>query len=317
MHIRLNFFKHSAIKKRSRVTLWRPIYFLKSLLLAFLFLTCHNGYASSEQKENLSRGQYLFNAAGCAGCHTDVKNKGRLLAGGRALDTPFGRYFGPNITPDKTYGIGRWGKKDFIRALRKGVSPEGSHYFPVFPYTSFTKMTDRDILDLRAYIFSLEPIAKPNIPHQINFPFMFRKLIYIWKFLFFDEGTFKLKSGETDEWNRGAYLTEAIVHCGECHTPRNLLGAADRSKTMAGTSEGPNGDSVPNITPDLKTGIGNWSQKEVVEVLKIGILPDGDFVGGAMTEVTDNTANLTDSDLHAIAKYLSSLPAIKNKMTVK
>jgi len=259
----------------------------------------------------------LFNASGCAGCHTDVKNKGRLLAGGRALDTPFGRYFGPNITPDKTYGIGRWGKKDFIRALRKGVSPEGHHYFPVFPYTSFTKMTDRDILDLRAYIFSLEPIAKPNIPHQINFPFMFRKLIYIWKILFFDEGTFKLKSGETDEWNRGAYLTEALVHCGECHTPRNLLGAADRSKTMAGTSEGPNGDSVPNITPDLKTGIGNWSQKEVVEVLKLGILPDGDFVGGAMTEVTDNTANLTDSDLHAIAKYLSSLPAIKNKVTVK
>ena len=233
------------------------------------------------------------------------------------LDTPFGRYFGPNITSDKTYGIGRWGKKDFIRALRKGVSPEGRHYFPVFPYTSFTKMTDRDILDLRAYIFSLEPIAKPNIPHQINFPFMFRELIYIWKILFFDEGTFKLKSGETDEWNRGAYLTEALVHCGECHTPRNLLGAADRSKTMAGTFEGPNGDSVPNITPDLKTGIGNWSQKEVVEVLKLGILPDGDFVGGAMTEVTDNTANLTDSDLHAIAKYLSSLPAIKNKVTVK
>ncbi len=317
MHRRLNFFQHSAIKKRLRGALCRSIYFLKSLLLAFLLLTCHNGYASSGQKENISRGQYLFNASGCAGCHTDVKNKGRLLAGGRALDTPFGRYFAPNITPDKTYGIGRWGKKDFIRALRQGVSPEGSHYFPVFPYTSFTKMTDRDILDLRAYIFSLEPIAKPNIPHQIDFSFMFRKLIYIWKILFFDEGTFKLKSGETDEWNRGAYLTEALVHCGECHTPRNLLGAADRSKTMAGTSEGPNGDSVPNITPDLKTGIGNWSQKEVAEVLKLGILPDGDFVGGAMTEVIDNTANLTDSDLHAIAKYLSSLPAIKNKVTVK
>ena len=146
---------------------------------------------------------------------------------------------------------------------------------------------------------------------------MFRKLIYIWKILFFDEGTFKLKSSETDEWNRGAYLTEALVHCGECHTPRNFLGAADRSKTMAGTSEGPNGDSVPNITPDLKTGIGNWSQMEVVEVLKLGILPDGDFVGGAMTEVTDNTAKLTDPDLHAIAEYLSSLPAIKNKVTVK
>ena len=146
---------------------------------------------------------------------------------------------------------------------------------------------------------------------------MFRELIYIWKILFFDEGTFKLKPSETDGWNRGAYLTEALVHCGECHTPRNLLGARDRSKTMAGTLEGPNGDSVPNITPDLTTGIGNWSQKEVVEVLKLGILPDGDFVGGAMTEVTDNTAKLTDADLHAIAVYLSSLPAIKNKVTVK
>ena len=313
----LNLIRHNAAKLLELVPLYSFIYFFKNLLLALLILTCLGGHAISRQKEDVSRGEYLFNAAGCAGCHTDVKNKGQLLAGGRALNTPFGMFFGPNITPDKTYGIGRWTEKNFIRALRKGVSPEGDHYFPVFPYTSFTKMTDGDILDLRAYIFSLKPVAKPNIPHKINFPFRYRKLIYLWKLLFFDEGVFKINSGETDQWNRGAYLTEGVVHCGECHTPRNFLGAANRSRAMSGTSDGPDGDSVPNITPDLESGIGSWSQKEVVDVLKIGILPDGDFVGGAMTEVTDNLAKFSDSDFLAVAKYLSSIPAIRNKVTAK
>ena len=141
--------------------------------------------------------------------------------------------------------------------------------------------------------------------------------IYFWKLLFFYEGPFKRNLEEPDEWNRGAYLSEALVHCGECHTPRNFLGALKRNKSMAGTQGGPDGHSVPNITPDLETGIGNWSQKAIVEALKFGILPNGDFVGGAMSEVSDNTANLTDFDLLAIAKYLSSLPAVKNKVTVK
>ena len=154
-------------------------------------------------------------------------------------------------------------------------------------------------------------------PHQIKVPFQIRQSIYFWKLLFFYEGPFKQNLNETDEWNRGAYLSESLAHCGECHTPRNFLGALNRKKSMAGTSNGPDGRSVPNITPDLVTGIGKWSQKAIVEMLKFGILPNGDFVGGAMSEVTDNTANLTDFDLQAIANYISSLPVIKNKVTSK
>lgn len=286
-------------------------------MIALLTLTYQTVQAASNKTSNITHGKYLFLAAGCAGCHTDTKNKGPLLAGGRALDTPFGTFFGPNITPDKTFGIGTWSEKDFIQALRNGISPNGSHYFPVFPYTSFTKMKDQDILDLRAYIFSLQPIAKPNIPHNIEFPFNSRKLIYFWKLLYFDEGSFEPKLDETAEWNRGAYIVEALTHCGECHTPRNFLGAKIDNKTLAGTNSGPDGDRVPNITPDLNSGIGNWSQEEIIEVLKLGILPDGDFVGGTMAEVSNNMTNMTEADLLAVAKYVSSLPKIKNKVTAK
>jgi len=282
-----------------------------------LTLVCNTVQAASKKNPNVTHGKYLFLATGCAGCHTDIKNKGPLLAGGRALDTPFGTFFGPNITPDKTYGIGAWSEEDFFQALRTGVSPRGSHYFPVFPYTSFTKMTDQDILDLRAYIITLPPIAKPNIPHEIKLPFNFRKFVYFWKLLFFDEGSFEANLNETAEWNRGAYIVEALTHCGECHTPRNFLGARIKSKTLAGTNRGPDGNSVPNITPDLNSGIGNWSHQEIIEVLKLGILPDGDFVGGTMAEVSNNTTNMTEADLLAVAKYLSSLPKVKNKVTVK
>ena len=135
--------------------------------------------------------------------------------------------------------------------------------------------------------------------------------------MFFDKGPFESKLDETEEWNRGAYIAEALTHCGECHTPRNFLGAQIQNKALAGTNKGPDGNSVPNITPDLHNGIGNWSQNEIIEVLKFGILPDGDFVGGTMAEVLNNITNMTDADLLAVAKYVSSVPIIKNKVTVK
>ena len=287
------------------------------MVIVLLCLPTQTVQAASNHTSSLISGKYIFFAAGCAGCHTDIKNKGALLAGGRAIKTPFGTFYGPNITPDKTFGIGAWSEKDFIRALRRGVSPDGEHYFPVFPYTSFTKMNDSDILNLRAYIFSLPSIAKPNIPHELNFPYNIREFVYFWKFLFFDKGSFQPNAEQTEEWNRGAYITEALAHCGECHTPRNFLGAQIRDKALAGTNNGPEGNSIPNITPDLDSGIGNWSLTELVELLKFGMLPDGDFVGGSMSEVSVNMANLTEADLLAIAKYVSSIPAIKNKVTVK
>ena len=223
---------------------------MKALVLFCAFvLAAVSAPARAQDAAAIERGKYIYTAAGCEGCHTDTKNKGAPLAGGRALATPFGTYYGPNITADKQHGIGGWSDADFIRALREGVSPSGEHYFPVFPYTSFTKMTDRDMLDLKAYIFSLPAVAQPDIPHDIKFPFGFRFTMVGWKMLFLDKGPLAPNPGRDAQWNRGAYLVEALAHCGECHSPRNFMGAVKKDRAFAGSPVGPDGDSVPNITP--------------------------------------------------------------------
>jgi mono/diheme cytochrome c family protein len=267
--------------------------------------------ASADQAQ-LDRGAYIFTAADCASCHTNVKANGPLLAGGRPLKTPFGTFYSPNITPDPEHGIGRWNDADFVRALREGVAPDGSHLYPVFPYTSFSRMTDQDMLDLKAYIFSLPPVAQPNREHEIDFPFGWRFTLGVWKLLNFTEGAFVPDPAKDAEWNRGAYLVEALAHCGECHTPRDWLGGLDQSRAFAGTTDGPDGDKVPNITPDKETGIGGWSRADILRVLKTGMLPDFDAVGSAMGEVVQTTSRLTDADRQAIAVYLESLPPLAN-----
>lgn len=292
------------------------IRFFLSLMWAALALALARP-TMAQDADAVKRGEYIFHAAGCAGCHTDVKNKGALAAGGHALKTPFGTYYGPNITADKTHGIGNWSDADFIQALREGKSPAGDHYFPVFPYPSFTKMTDQDMRDLKAYIFSLPAVATPNKPHEINFPFGFRFPMIFWKILFFDEGAYRADPAQNAEWNRGAYLSNALSHCGECHTPRNFMGALKGDMNMAGTPDGPDNGSVPNITPDPDTGIGKWSLQAIMDVLDGGMMPDGDFVGGAMTEVSENLAKISKKDRKAIAVYIKSLPPIRNKVTKK
>jgi mono/diheme cytochrome c family protein len=266
--------------------------------------------AGRADQAQLDRGAYIFSAADCGACHTNVKAKGPLLAGGRPLKTPFGTFYTPNITPDPDTGIGRWSDADFMRALRRGVSPGNDHYFPVFPYGSFTKMTDQDLLDLKAYIFSLPAVTQANREHDIDFPFGWRFSVWFWKQMNFTEGPFMPDAGRTAEWNRGAYLVEALAHCGECHTPRGWLGGLDTSLSMSGTTDGPEGQKVPNITPDKETGIGGWSPRDVVRVLRTGQLPNGDFVGSLMGEVVNGTSKLTDADRQAIAVYLQSLPPI-------
>ncbi len=276
-------------------------------------LVCLTPAVSAQTDQvQLDRGAYIFAAADCGACHTNVKEKGPLLAGGRPLKTPFGIFYTPNITPDPGTGIGRWSDADFTRALRDGVSPGDDHYFPVFPYPSFTKMTDQDILDLKAYIFSLPAVSQPNRDHEIDFPFGWRFTVWFWKQMNFTEGPFVADPARSAEWNRGAYLVEALAHCGECHTPRGWLGGVDTSLAMSGTTAGPDGKKVPNVTPDLDTGIGGWSPKDVVRVLRTGQLPDGDFVGSVMGEVVNGTSKLTDADRQAIAVYLQSLPPIAN-----
>ncbi len=259
----------------------------------------------------VKRGEYLFRASGCQSCHTDEKNKGELLAGGSALKTPFGTFFGPNITPDPVHGIGKWSDADFIRALRDGVSPAGGHYYPALPYTSYTKMSEQDMRDIKAYIFSVPPIARANTPHDIGFPFNVRAGIAVWKWLNFKVGPLASDPARDTQWNRGRYLTEALGHCAECHTPRNFFGGLIADKWMAGSPDGAEGEATPNITPDPKTGIGEWSAEDIAFALKIGMKPDGDSLGSSMADVIKHgTAHLSDGDLAAIAVYLKSLPSV-------
>ena len=276
------------------------------------------GPLAAEGEPDAKRGRYLFDAAGCRGCHTDAKNKGKPLSGGRRLNTPFGAYYSPNITPDAETGIGKWTDADFVRALRQGTAPDGSHYFPVFPYPSYSGMTDRDMLDIKAYIFTTPAHRALNKPHRARAPFGTRFLVGPWKALNFTPGPFRPEPKRSKQWNRGAYLVRALGHCGECHTPRNLLGAVKTGMDMAGTTQGPDGGAVPNITPDRKTGIGRWAKGDLEEFLDSGMLPDGDFAGSDMGEVIDqSTSRLTRLDRKAIVEYLGSLPPVENLIETK
>ncbi len=285
------------------------------LALCLLILAPAAGPAAGADDPAVRRRAYVFRAAGCFSCHTDLKNKGASLAGGRALKTPFGTFYSPNITPDPTHGIGAWRQADFVRALRQGLAPDGAHYFPAFPYAAYTGIGDEDLRDLWAYLRARPPVARPNRAHDLRFPFNLRFLVGLWKWLYFKPGPTRRDPGRTPEWNRGAYLVEALGHCGECHTPRGFLGGLDRGRHLAGTRDGPDGKPVPNITPDTATGIGDWSEADLRMQFEIGMLPDGDFVGGVMAEVVEHsTRHLLPEDTHAIWVYLRSLPAIRNDL---
>lgn len=294
-----------------------PVFGHRCVSVLATLLVC-GGFTGAAFGADVGRGKYLFAAAGCKGCHTDVKRKGPPLAGGRRLKTTFGVFYSPNITPDPDYGIGKWSDGDFIRALRHGVGPDGRHYYPVFPYPSYTGVSDEDLLDIKAYLFTVPPEAVKNKPHQINFLFGQRFLIGVWKALFFKPGPFRPDPEKSRLWNRGAYLVNALAHCGECHTPRNALGAMIGDMAFGGTSRGPQGGIVPNITPDRETGIGDWPKGDLEEVLQTGMLPDGDFVGDAMGEVVDGTTSrLSKPDLGAIIAYLRVIAPIYHKVQKK
>lgn len=268
---------------------------------------------SGPDPEAQKRGAYVFAVAGCASCHTDKKNNGALLAGGPPLETPFGTFYGPNITPDPTYGIGTWSDVDFIQALREGLRPDGAHLYPAFPYPSFTLMTDRDMLDLKAYIFSLPPVAQPSREQDVSFPVSWRWLQTFWRWLNFTPGPYVPDPAQSETWNRGAYIVRAMAHCGECHTPRDFMGGLETSSALSGNASGPDRMKTPNITPDKATGIGTWTHKQIVMFLATGLMPNGDVVGSAMGEVIANgTSKMTESDRQAVATYLESLPAIAN-----
>ena len=281
---------------------------IKSALLALA--ACLLCLQPASADEAAKRGGYLFRVAGCAGCHTNVASGGQPLAVGRPLATPFGTFYGPNITPDPEHGIGRWTRADFRRALRDGLAPDGSPYYPAFPYTSFTQLADADIDDLWSFIRTVPAVNNRNRGHDLKFPFNFRFLIWIWRWLFFNLGPFEPDRARNDNLNRGAYLVEAVGHCGECHSPRGLLGQVDRDRAYAGNPQGPEGKRVPNITPHEVDGIGKWSVDDLDTYLSLGMTPTGDFAGDAMAEVVRaSTQYLSVNDRQALARYLKSVPA--------
>ena len=263
----------------------------------------------------MERGAYVFQAAGGCSCHTDIENQGAFMAGGRPIATPFGTIYSTNITPDPATGIGAWSDADFIRAMTLGVGPSGEQYFPVFPYTSFTRMTRQDLLDLKAYLFSITPVEQANEAHDLQAPFGWRFGVRVWKWLYFQPGVMQPDPGQSPQWNRGAYLVEALGHCGECHTPRNLMGGLRKGMRHAGAVDGPDGELAPNITPDADTGIGSWSPADLVWFLQMGLKPDGDDTQGLMSELIETGySHLSEADLEAIALYIQSLPAIHNEV---
>ena len=281
--------------------------------LALLALACIGpalGAETAADPEVVARGRYLATAANCVGCHTVPG--GTEYAGGRALKTPFGTFYSPNITPHPEAGIGDWSDEDFLRALKQGIAPQGHPYYPAFPYTSFSGITDADALAIKAFLFSLSPADKPSRPHDLSFPYSIRSALWPWRWLYFNPEPFAPPPGASAEVRRGAYLVVVLGHCGECHTPRDWLGGRDQDRRLAGTAAGPEGGKVPNITPDPKTGLGKWSSRDVVRVLENGLLPDFDTVGGPMGEVVRATSKLAPEDRAAIAAYLATVPPVPN-----
>ena len=263
---------------------------------------------AADAPEQVERGRYLVHAGGCLTCHTADRPGAIPLSGGRALPTPFGTFYSPNLTPDKATGLGGWTDEDLGRALREGVAPDGGYYYPVFPYPSYTGMTDEDVSAIGAYLRSLAPVDNAAREHQLPWYLPTRLVMLGWNLLNFREGRFAPDPARDDAWNRGAYLVRHLGHCGECHTPRNLLGGLDRGRELAGNPDGADGETVPDITSDPVSGIGDWSTDEIIFLLETGLLPDGDFAGSSMSDVIeDNTANLTAADRQAIAVYLKSV----------
>lgn len=254
---------------------------------------------------DVDRGRSVFWAAGCASCHAvpGAEGEARLtLAGGYRIDSPFGTFVAPNISPDPDAGIGGWSTEDFVTALLLGTSPEGRHYYPAFPYGSYARMTPADAVDLKAFMDTLPHDPTPSAPHDLTFPVTVRAGIGVWKWFNLDPGP--VIPGEGAELERGRYLAEALGHCGECHTPRNALGGLDTARWMAGAAN-PSGEGrIPGLSPAQL----DWSAEDIAYYLETGFTPVFDSAGGTMASVVRNFAQLTAEDRSAVAAYIKALP---------
>jgi mono/diheme cytochrome c family protein len=256
----------------------------------------------------IARGAYVATAADCIACHT--AKGGQPYAGGRAFRLPFGTIYAPNITPDPATGIGAWTDGQFLRAVHKGVGRQGEPLYPAFPYTSYARMTDADALAVKAYLFSLQPVSHQVRKNALVFPFNQRRLVRFWNILFLRGGDFQAEADKPADWNRGRYLVTVLGHCGECHTPRNLLygpsGAALSGETMQGWT-------AWNITSDRRHGVGDWSPEEIAAYLRTGYAPGRGVASGPMKEAVDySLSRISEGDRRAIAIYLKDVPGSAN-----
>ena len=278
------------------------------------FLTMPRTLAAAlpDHQPDLANGETMFRAGGCESCHAAPGAKGddRLkLAGGLALDTLFGKFHAPNISPDPAAGIGGWSTLDFVNAMKFGIAPGGTHLYPAFPYTSYQRMKLEDLIDLKAFLDTLPVVAEKAPDHELPFPFNIRRGLGLWQLLYIDGKTFA-PDAASDQVNRGAYLVEGPGHCGACHAPRNAIGGIIASRGLSGGPAPEGTGIIPNITPDPETGIGAWSEDDLVTMFETGFTPEFDSVGGSMTDVQQNLSRLGHADLVAIAAYLRSLPPI-------
>jgi mono/diheme cytochrome c family protein len=263
---------------------------------------------SGSGSDPIDRGQYLATAADCGGCHT--VDPAKPMAGGYAVPTPLGAIYTPNITADAKTGIGSWTDEDFVRALQQGIGKNGEHLYPAFPYDSYTLLSRADILAIKAYLFSLKPIRSVTPANRLMFPFNHRWLLWGWKLLNFTPRRFEPDPGRSLQWNRGAYLVEALEHCGTCHTPRNLTLGVERGRALAGGDAG--AWQAYNISADPVSGIGLWNDAELRSYLVTGKAPGKGYAAGPMAEAVEKSLrHLSDPDLSAILVYLRSVRPIR------
>lgn len=266
-----------------------------------------------QQAALVEKGHYLAIAGDCAACHT--RHGGEEYAGGRALETPFGKIFAPNITSDAKTGLGSWSRADFRRALHHGQDKEGRNLYPAFSYPFYAKVTAEDADAIYAYLRTVPAVSYTAPQNELGFPFNIRLLLKGWNLLHFRSGVYKPDASKSAEWNRGAYLVEGLGHCGACHTPKNIMGGDRKSHHLEGGVL--EGWFASDLTGDKKTGLGNWSEQDIVDFLKAGTNAHSNAYGGMAEVVRLSTSKMTDEDLKAMAVYLKSIPARRAQVGAK
>ena len=278
---------------------------LAAIVLAGLFASWSSGTAPDPHQTQVQRGEYLARAGDCISCHT--AQGGAPYAGGYRLNTPFGYMLASNITPDPETGIGRWSFEDFYRAMHHGVNKDGQDMYPAMPYDFYSKVTREDVAAIFACLLTVEPVRNEVVANHMDFPFSLRPTMALWRELYFKEGEFKPDPARSTSWNRGAYLVEGLGHCSGCHSPRNVAGGIEKSRTLGGAAV--DGWFAPDLTTDIATGLGAWTVDDIAAYLKTGVARGRTTAFGPMAEVVQNSlAYLTDSDVRAMAEYLKALP---------